>query len=140
MFKSRFQPEPGCTRCKDLRWVYTSGFQHVPCPTCGCSCPPHKAGEPLSICEGDRKHTNLKRDAYFKNHGVPELAEHQLTARERETIAEWRVRFPGVTMVTFLSWIEGQRYTPEAAEKDKLFQLDLAMELERWRASREARP
>lgn len=115
---------PACSVCNDIRMV-EDRRSTTKCPVCGCSCPKPEKGQALAeSCDGCRKFGDLKRTRMATHHARPEMGERDLTPREREQVAEWRLRYPKTSFLTMMGWIEGGRYEPS---KDETFLKEVAL-------------
>lgn len=142
-FPNPFMPKvPACSVCGGLRRVYRHDYSAAPCPNCGCSCTPRTDREKASgvgvpSCPNDQKYQRLEADAFIANHVRPVIKQGDLTEKEQRIVADWRLSFPKASYLTFMSWIEGLRYTDAAIAADKKFQKELFLKIGEWKQFRD---
>lgn len=143
-FANPFSPKVmPCAVCLGMRVVYRADYSARPCPNCGCSCGPRSSkekagGAQAPSCDNDEKFRRLKADAYFANSGRPTITEKDLTEKERKHMDAWRFQFPKYSILTFLTWIEGLRYTDEPMKQDRDFQRAVFTAIGAWHEHRDA--
>jgi hypothetical protein len=143
-FPNPFSPRvEACVVCHGQRHVYRPDYSAAPCPNCGCSCTPRTdrekaAGMGVPSCQNDEKFRRLEADAFIANHVRPTLTKDDLSEKERRIVTDWRLQFPKTSILTFLSWIEGLRFTAEAALADRQFQREMFAAEGQWKEYRDA--
>jgi hypothetical protein len=133
---------PACAVCGGLRRVYRSDYSAAPCPNCGCSCTPLTDREKASgvgrpVCPNDEKFRRLEADAFVANHVRPVIKQGDLSEKEQRIVAGWRFQHPKISDLTFLSWIEGLRFTDAAIAADKQFQKEVFLKIGEWKQFRD---